>query len=100
MFCSKHDIPQVGCLNCHTAASAMRPTVFAELAAAELKSGTECCRNCDYIFYEAAEHCPQCGAPNPLYPEVALTVPAALPLVLEGEFVDLDVLALREPRPV
>jgi len=100
MFCSKHLIPHEDCLDCHTTVAAMRPTIFAELAAAELRSGTECCRACGFIFYEAVELCPHCAEPNPLYVEAAPTMPATLPLVMEGEFVDLDALTLREPRPI
>ena len=66
VFCSSHLIPQEDCPNCHATVKAMRPTVFAELAAAELRSGTESCRDCDYIFYVAVERCPRCGAMNPL----------------------------------
>jgi hypothetical protein len=47
----------------------MRPTVFAELAATELRSGTECCRGCDYIYHEVAATCPRCGEPHPFHVE-------------------------------
>jgi hypothetical protein len=49
--------------------AAMRPTVFAELAAAELCSGTECCPDCDYVYYEAVAKCPQCGELHPFHPK-------------------------------
>lgn len=45
--------------------AAMRPTVFAELAAAEMRSGTECCSRCDYVYYEVAAKCPRCAEPHP-----------------------------------
>jgi hypothetical protein len=45
----------------------MRPTVFAELAAAEMRSGTECCRGCDYIFQEVVATCPRCSLVHPFY---------------------------------
>ena len=43
----------------------MRPTVFAELAAAEMRSGTECCSRCDYVYHEVAAKCPRCAEPHP-----------------------------------
>jgi hypothetical protein len=97
MFCSKHLIPHEDCIHCLGTVAAMRPTVFAELAAAELRSGTECCSGCGYIFYEAVACCPDCGEPNPLHVPPP-TMPAALPLAIEADFIDLDALALREPR--
>jgi hypothetical protein len=48
-----------------TTVAAMRPTVFAELAAAEMRSGTECCSRCDYVYYEVAAKCPRCAEPHP-----------------------------------
>ena len=68
MFCATHSIPHEDCPNCRTVVAAMRPTVFAELAAAELCSGTECCPDCDYVYYEAVSKCPQCGEPHPFHP--------------------------------
>lgn len=69
MFCSHHSIPHEDCPSCLTTVAAMRPTVFAELAAAELRSGTESCPDCDYVYYEAVARCPQCGAHHPFHPE-------------------------------
>lgn len=99
MFCSKHLVPQEGCMHCRSAVATIRPTVFAELAAAELRSGTECCQSCGFIFYDALEHCLECGEPNPLSPAPE-TMPAALPLAIEADFIDLDALVLQEPQPV
>ena len=45
----------------------MRPTVFAELAAAEMRSGTECCRGCDYVYREVVAKCPRCALVHPFY---------------------------------
>ncbi len=45
----------------------MRPTIFAELAAAEMRSGTECCRGCDYVFREVVAKCPRCALVHPFY---------------------------------
>lgn len=98
MFCSEHLIPHDGCPHCRGAAAMMRPTVFAELAAAELRSGTECCDGCGYIFYDALEHCPVCGEANPLSVPPP-TMPAALPLAIEADFIDLDALVPTEPHP-
>ena len=69
MFCTTHMIPHEDCPNCRTVVAAMRPTVFAELAAAELCSGTESCPDCDYVYYEAVAKCPQCGEPHPFHPQ-------------------------------
>jgi hypothetical protein len=69
MFCANHTIPHEDCPNCRTVVAAMRPTVFAELAAAELCSGTECCPDCDYVYYEAVAKCPQCHEPHPFHPQ-------------------------------
>ena len=65
MFCVHHPIPHEDCPHCLTTIAAMRPTVFAELAAAELGSGIECCPSCDHVYDEAVAKCPQCGAPHP-----------------------------------
>lgn len=62
MFCCQHPIPHEDCERCLATVSAMRPTVFAELAAAELRAGTECCPACDYVYFEAVSCCPRCGA--------------------------------------
>ena len=69
MFCVNHPIPHEDCPNCLPTVAAMRRTVFAELAAAELCSGTECCPDCDYVYYEAVAKCPQCGEPHPFHPQ-------------------------------
>jgi hypothetical protein len=76
----------------------MRPTVFAELAAAELCSGTECCPDCDHVFCEAVAKCPQCGATHPFHPERRLA-PArapATPDVRSTTVADLSALTLRD----
>jgi hypothetical protein len=52
VFCTSHSIPHEDCPNCLTTVAAMRPTVFAELAAAEMRSGTESCGSCDYVYHE------------------------------------------------
>ncbi len=65
MFCVNHSIPHEDCPNCLTTVTAMRPTIFAELAAAELRSGTECCPGCDFVYYEVIDACPRCGEPHP-----------------------------------
>lgn len=93
MFCLTHLIPHEDCSGCRMTVATMRPTIFAELAAAELRSGTECCRGCDYIFYEAVTRCPQCGDVNPLHAQVEAASTAAL----EEEFIDLDALSRQEP---
>lgn len=69
MFCSNHPIPDEGCPHCFSTVKSMRPTVFAELAAAELRSGTECCSGCDFIYYEVVDSCPQCGTSHPFFVE-------------------------------
>lgn len=67
VFCVSHSIPHEGCPTCLTTVAAMRPTVFAELAAAEMRSGTECCRGCDYVFREVVAECPRCSLVHPYY---------------------------------
>jgi len=67
VFCASHSIPHEDCPNCLTTVAAMRPTVFAELAAAEMRSGTECCRGCDYVFHEVVAKCPRCALVHPFY---------------------------------
>ena len=84
MFCVHHSIPHEDCPNCRPLVAAMRPTVFAELAAVELCSGTESCPDCDYVYHLAVAQCPQCGEPHPFHPSrhraTTRTVPsAALP---------------------
>jgi hypothetical protein len=98
VFCSIHTIPHEDCPNCRTIVAAMRPTVFAELAAAELRSGTESCPDCDYVYYEAVARCPQCGEPHPFHPDRRRT-PAQAPTMsdLRGRAVaDLGALTLRD----
>jgi hypothetical protein len=65
VLCTHHSIPHEDCPHCLTTVTAMRPTVFAELAAAEMRSGTECCSRCDYVYYEVAASCPRCAEPHP-----------------------------------
>ena len=67
VFCGSHSIPHEGCPTCLTTVAAMRPTIFAELAAAEMRSGTECCRGCDYVFREVVAKCPRCALVHPFY---------------------------------
>ena len=98
MFCATHTIPHEDCPDCRTVVAAMRPTVFAELAAAELCSGTECCPDCDYVYYEAVAKCPQCGEPHPFHPERRLA-PARVPTmpdVPSTAVADLSALTLRD----
>lgn len=66
MFCTRHSIPHENCPSCLPTLVAMRPTVFAELAAAELHAGTHVCEDCDYVLYQAVAACPRCAAPYPL----------------------------------
>ena len=98
MFCASHSVPHEECPNCLTTVRAMRPTVFAELAAAELRSGTECCRGCDFVYCDVIDRCPRCGEPHPYLLDLrhdaawAPTVPAYL-----GQPVaDLGALTLRD----
>lgn len=66
MFCVSHSIPHEDCPPCRKTVSAMRPTVFAELVAAELSAGTVCCcLGCDLVHREALDACPRCARPNP-----------------------------------
>lgn len=62
MFCTRHSIPHENCPSCLPTVVAMRPTVFAELAAAELHAGTQVCQRCDYVLYKAVAGCPRCAA--------------------------------------
>ena len=98
MFCAKHPIPHEDCPNCRPTVAAMRPTVFAELAAVELCSGTECCPDCDYVYYEAVSNCPQCGESHPFHPD-RLRTPARSPTtsnVRSDPVADLSALTLRD----
>lgn len=65
MFCANHSYPHEDCPDCLATVTAMRPTVFAELAAAELRSGTMSCHGCEFVFVEAVDNCPRCLRPNP-----------------------------------
>jgi hypothetical protein len=76
MFCASHSIPHEDCCHCQVTVKSMRPTIFAELAAAELRSGTECCPGCDFIYHDAIERCPQCGTPHPLQVDLRPQPPA------------------------
>jgi hypothetical protein len=69
VFCANHSIPHEDCPHCLTTVAAMRPTVFAELAAAELRSGTEYCRSCDFVYYQVVAECPRCALPHPFHVE-------------------------------
>jgi hypothetical protein len=71
MFCAYHPIPHEDCPRCLPMIAAMRPTVFAELAAAELQFGTECCADCDFVFDRVVSECPRCGAPHPYFAGLA-----------------------------
>lgn len=77
MFCAQHSIPHEDCRHCQTTVKSMRPTVFAELAAAELRSGTEYCRCCDFIYHEVADTCPRCGTPHPFHVEPRHEAPSS-----------------------
>jgi len=92
MFCANHSIPHEDCRHCQVTVKSMRPTIFAELAAAELRSGTECCPDCDFIYHEAIECCPQCGAPHPLQVQARPEPTAPAP----GPVADLDWLTFRD----
>lgn len=63
MFCSNHPIPQEDCAACEPTLVSMRPTVFAELAAAELRNGTDCCAVCEYLYFGKPTVCPRCNSP-------------------------------------
>jgi len=98
VFCATHSIPHEDCPHCLTTVAGMRPTVFAELAAAELRSGTECCRGCDYVYYEVIDKCPRCGEPHPFLAEPPRD-PARGPTASNGRgqpVADLGALTLRE----
>ena len=99
MFCANHLIPHEDCPNCLTTVAAMRPTVFAELAASELCSGSECCPDCDYVYHEVVAACPRCGVPHPFHPERwGAPVRATTMSDLRAAAVaDLDALTLRNP---
>ena len=67
VICASHSIPHEDCPNCLATVAAMRPTVFAELAAAEMRSGTESCRGCDYVYREVVAKCPMCALVHPFF---------------------------------
>ena len=96
MFCAHHQIPHEDCPTCLPTVAAMRPTVFAELAAAELCSGTESCPDCDYVYYEAVATCPQCGELHPFHPQRQRR-PAGAPAPRSGPVADLGALTFRDP---
>jgi hypothetical protein len=78
----------------------MRPTVFAELAAAELRSGTECCRGCDYVYYEVIDNCPRCGEPHPFLVEPQRDADPTASNGRSQSVADLGALTLRDlPEP-
>lgn len=71
MFCLNHSVPHEDCADCRPTVTRMRPTVFAELAAAELHRGTGCCAACEYLYFGQPALCPRCkqqvrlvGAPD------------------------------------
>ena len=104
MFCNFHAVPQEECRHCRAVVTNLRPSIFAELAAAELRSGTECCVRCDYVFYQAVDRCPGCGELNPLHIEQCRdavwqdTVPMPLLVTeIDGKGVDLDNFVMRDP---
>lgn len=61
MFCASHSIPHEDCGHCRKTLTAMRPSVFAELAAVEVSAGTVCCLGCDLVYREALAACPRCA---------------------------------------
>lgn len=71
MFCAYHPIPHEDCPLCQPMISAMRPTVFAELAAAELQFGTESCADCGFVFDRVVSECPRCRALHPYFTGLA-----------------------------
>jgi len=98
MSCTKHTIPHEDCPHCLTTVRAMRPTVFAELATAELRSGTECCPGCGFVYYDVIDECPHCGQPHPYLIELRRTggwAPTA-PAALAQPVADLGALTLRD----
>lgn len=88
MFCVSHSIPHEDCPHCRKTVSAMRPTVFAELAAAELSAGTVCCLGCDLVYREALDACPRCARPHPTR--------KLLPDAMRQPVADLYALTLRD----
>lgn len=61
MFCISHSIPHEDCCHCRKTVAAMRPSVFAELAAVEVSAGTVCCGGCDLVYRESLAVCPRCA---------------------------------------
>ena len=100
MFCADHSYPHEDCPDCLATVAAMRPTVFAELAAAELCSGTESCRSCDYVYHEVLAQCPRCGEPHPFHAHIEAHREAArTPSISDSRsqpVADLSALTLRD----
>lgn len=71
MGCTRHAVAHVACLHCRAAIGALRPTVFAELAAAELGSGTATCPGCGDLLAAPPDACPRCSRPGPRFAPVA-----------------------------
>jgi hypothetical protein len=69
MFCLHHPVPHEDCADCRPTVTRMRPTVFAELAAAELHRGTGCCAACEYLYFGQPARCPRCRQPLHLVDE-------------------------------
>jgi len=98
VFCANHSIPHENCPQCLTTVAAMRPTIFAELAAAELRSGTECCRSCDFVYHEVIDQCPRCGEPHPFLVETRHDDewPSTVLELRHEPVADLETLTLRD----
>jgi hypothetical protein len=98
MFCANHSIPHEGCPNCQTLVRTMRPTVFAELAAAELRSGTVCCAGCNFVYFDVSDECPQCGDLHPFHVEPRRDTSQGTLMTHFGgqQIADLSALTLRD----
>lgn len=79
MFCRHHSVPHEDCADCRPTVTRMRPTVFAELAAAELHRGTGCCAACEYLYFGQPDRCPRCGQPVRLEGALADDLPRRSP---------------------
>ena len=100
VFCAYHPIPQEDCPDCLTTVASMRPTVFAELAAVELRSGIECCRRCEFVYYENVDRCPRCAEPHPFCLEPHFDAASTESDYRDQPVTDLGSLTLRElPGP-